>query len=224
MFKNKMNDVHRAREHGREMLKTSTGDLPASGKKQDLRARLLAAAKEIIRTKGLSALKARDVAVAAGTALGSLYTVFSDLDDLVLAINLDSFKALDEVMENKLGGETDPARQLALLIDGYLDFARSEPLLWRAMFDHQLPPDVEVPVSHYDALAHLMGRIAGPVGALNPVLDETARMTRARTLFSAFHGIILLSLDQRFTGLSSDSLESELKTMLAMLLRGAKTE
>jgi AcrR family transcriptional regulator len=192
-------------------------------KKQDLRGRVVAAARAEIAEKGLAVIKARDVADRAKSALGGIYTVFADLDAIVLAVNQDSLDALDQIMTEAVAGVDDPAQKLAKLIEAYLSFARAEPFLWRAMFEHRLPEGVAYPVSHYEALARLMAHIAEPLRDLRLGESEAQRFTRARTLFSAFHGIIWMSLDDRFTGLSSEELESELQMMLEQLLRGART-
>jgi AcrR family transcriptional regulator len=189
-------------------------------KKPDLRERLLGAAQGLIAERGLAGLKARDVAERARSALGGLYTVFPDLNGLVLAVNLLSFQRLDAVMTQAVAGADHPEAKLLALVEAYLDFARTEPNLWRAMFDHRLPEAQEIPPEHYDALMRLMQHIVAPLQDLQPDKDESNRMIHARTLFSAFHGIIAMSLDHRFTGVTSDALESELKDLLHQLVRG----
>ena len=189
-------------------------------KKQDLRARLLRAARGIIAERGLAGLKARDVAVEAGSALGGLYTVFTDLDGLVLAVNYESFQRLDEVMAAAVAGVQGAEAQMLRLIEAYLDFARAEPFLWRAMFEHRLSEGQWFPIEHYEALQRLMQHIVAPLRVLQPLEDEATRLIRARTLFSAFHGVIAMSLDHRFTGVTSEALEGELRVLLAQLVRG----
>jgi hypothetical protein len=68
----------------------------------------------------------------------------------------------------------------------------------------------------------LIEHIAIPLQQLQPSVDEVARLIRARTMFSAFHGVIAMSLDHRFTGVTSEALEGELKALLAQLVRGIK--
>ena len=189
-------------------------------KKQNLRERVLTAARAQIAEKGLKALKAREVAEAANSALGGIYTVFPDLDAIVLEVNQQSFEMLDAIMAEAVSSLSDPAARLERLIDCYLGFARAEPNLWRAMFEHRLPERRDYPVSHYEALQRLMQHIVGPLRELQPAEHEEARLIRARTLFSAFHGVISMSLDHWFTGVGSEALEGELKALLQQLVRG----
>ena len=56
-------------------------------RRAQLRDRLIDIAQEAIAARGLAGLKARDLAAAAGCALGAIYTAFDDLDELILRVN-----------------------------------------------------------------------------------------------------------------------------------------
>lgn len=193
---------------------------PRRDKKLELRVKLLGVAREMIAAGGVGELSTRKVAEAAGTALGSLYTVFADVHALVFAVNLESFRKLDAIMRDAAAGAVGAEAKLAALVWAYLGFAREEPNLWRAMFDHQLPEGHGVPAENLEALSVLMMHIAEPLREVSPELKGAARMIRARTLFSAFHGVIAMSLDQRMTGLTGDELEGELQALLGVMFRG----
>jgi AcrR family transcriptional regulator len=189
-------------------------------RKQELRAKLVAVARALIAEKGLGALSARKVADGAGVALGSLYTVFADLDALVFAVNLESFQTLDGVMAKAAAGADTAEAKLAGLVWAYLGFARAEPFLWRAMFEQPLPAGGTVPEENRDALVRLMMHIAEPLRVVSPMLNDEGRVQRARTLFAAFHGVIAMSLNQRQTGLQAGELEQELQALLDVMFRG----
>jgi len=193
-------------------------------KKRDLQERLLKAARQIISQRGLSGLKARDVAEAAGSALGGLYTVFPDLDGLVMAVNHGTFEDLNARMEQASEGVSSPEMCLQRLTAAYLAFARAEPMLWRAMFEHRLPEGKTFPPEHYQSLNRLMAHIVGPLKALQPLAPEDALFIRARTLFSAFHGVISMSLDRWFTGVTGENLDGELSALLRQLVEGMRQE
>src|SRR5919199_4301283 len=73
-----------------------------------LREALLAAAEAMIRMQGLGGLKARELAQAAGCAVGAIYNVFPDLDSLVLAVNAGTLDRIDAAIE-RAGREGDRA-------------------------------------------------------------------------------------------------------------------
>lgn len=192
-------------------------------KRENLKARLIDAARQRIVDNGLASLRARDVTQDAGCALGGLYTAFRDLDDLVVHVNASTLGMLEGDLVEELAGDPDPARQLAILAQGYLRFALRNRNLWSTLFEHKLPEGVEAPAWHLDKHMFLIQFIARPLATLNPGLAEEDLRIRALTLFSAVHGIISISLEGRFVGLPRGRLESELDDFVALLAAGSTT-
>lgn len=190
-------------------------------KREDLKARLIEAARQRIDENGFANLRARDVTQDAGCALGGLYTAFRDLDDLVLHVNSSTLGMLEAELIEELSGEPDPAAQLRILAHGYLRFALGHRNLWAALFEHRLPEGAEAPAWHLDKHMFLIQFIARPLAALNPDLAEEDLHIRALTLFSAVHGIISISLEGRFVGLPRGRLESELDDFVSLLAAGS---
>lgn len=190
-------------------------------KREDLKARLIEAARNRIIENGLANLRARDVTQDAGCALGGLYTAFRDLDELVLHVNSSTLGMLEQNLVAELAGESDPAKQLRILAHGYLEFALANRNLWAALFDHKLPEGTDAPDWHLAKHMFLIQFIARPLAMLNPDMAEDDRRVRALTLFSAVHGIISISLEARFVGIPSDRLERELDEFVSLLAAGA---
>ena len=191
-------------------------------KRDALRGKLIELAQMRIRRDGLAELRARDLAQEAGCALGSLYNMFEDMDALVLAVNAQTLEAIDVVMVEAVAKVTETAAKLQALGQAYLAFAREEPLLWRALFEHHLPIGRDIPDWYAELLTRLMSRIAEPLALLQPDFTAEVLAIRSRTLFAAVHGVISISLDNRFVGLAPDSLESELQRFIQLMLEGAK--
>ena len=190
-------------------------------KREDLKARLVEAARNRIAEHGLAGLRARDVTRDAGCALGGLYTAFRDLDELVLHVNAETLGLLEQDLVDELAGAPDPARQLRILAHGYLRFALGHRNLWAALFEHRLPDGIEAPAWHLDKHMFLIQFIARPLAALNPGMAEDDLRIRALTLFSAVHGIISISLEGRFVGIPRGRLESELDDFVSILAAGS---
>ena len=191
-------------------------------KREDLKARLVEAARARIAEAGLANLRARDVTQDAGCALGGLYTAFKDLDDLVLHVNSATLGMLEADLVRALHGVHDPAEQLRILAHGYLTFALGHRNLWAALFDHRLPDGVDAPDWHLEKHMFLIQFIARPLALLNPDMSEEDLRIRALTLFSAVHGIISISLEARFVGIPAGRLESELDQFVSLLAAGAR--
>lgn len=190
-------------------------------KREDLKLRLIEAARIRIAADGLSSLRARDVTQDAGCALGGLYTVFADLDELVIHVNSETLKALEASLALAEVKDRTPTDRLRNLGRGYLRFAVTNRNLWKALFDHRPPDERPTPEWHLQEHMFLMGIIAEPLADLQPAMSEAARAIRARTLFGAVHGVVSISLEGRFVGLPIESLERELDEFILTVATGA---
>lgn len=193
-----------------------------------LRESLITIGQSTIAAHGLGGLKARDIAHAAGCALGAIYLVFPDLDALILAVNDRTLAAIDAAICASLDCETaaassaDPGRQLVLLSCAYLDYALAHPRLWAALFNHTLPPGQSVPDDYRAHQAHLFSYVEAPLAALCPNLDVAARTQAARTLFSAVHGIVSLGLDQKLSPIPVEELRNQLAAFVQLTATGLR--
>jgi AcrR family transcriptional regulator len=193
-------------------------------KREDLRARLIEAATARIIAGGLTSLRARDVTSDAGCALGALYNVFADLDDLVMHVNSATLKQLDTAIGVAISGVDDPGEVLKVLALGYLAFARENRALWRALFEHHLPDDAEQP--HWQLAEHeaLIEHIVEPLAKLQPALNDKELRIRSRSLFAAVHGIISISLEGRFVGIAETALATELSRFVEIMIAGLRED
>jgi AcrR family transcriptional regulator len=189
-------------------------------RRADLRGRLIEAAEERIVRDGVAALRARDLAGDAGCALGAIYTVFADLDDLVIAVNSRTLARLDDALGEAMAGASDPVRVLTGLATAYLDFALGHRKLWMALFEHRMPEGRPVPQWHLDEHTRLIGHIARPLGRLLAGQGEMVVLSLARALFSAVHGIVLLGLEDRFIAVPTGAIRSQIEIVVGAVLRG----
>ncbi|MEM0938107.1 MAG: WHG domain-containing protein [Pseudomonadota bacterium] len=186
-----------------------------------MRERLVEAAWARIARSGLHGLTAREIAADASCAVGSIYTVFEDLDELAIHANLKSLELLGGALVSASAGTsgTEALRSLAL---AYARFAVEHRLLWDALFDLRLaqptPPEF---VEANSGLLGLIGRALREIPVVAPPDDLAAR---SRTYFAAVHGIVFISLQGRFVGHPPDNLASEVDAFVALLARGLESE
>jgi AcrR family transcriptional regulator len=185
---------------------------------QDLRAELLAAAERQIETRGLAHLRARDLANQAGCSLGAIYNVFTDLDELILAVNANTLRALDREMTGIEDG--DPFQQLTALANAYLTYADRNRLRWEALFSHRMPAETVVPQWFQDVQNAAFSRIEGPLALLRPDLPEAARGLLGRSIFAAVHGMVALGLDRRVAPMDLPVLRSQIALVVGAIVRG----
>ena len=193
-------------------------------KREILKENILNAAEKRMETQGLVALRARDVTKDAGCALGSLYNAFEDLDLLILAVNSRTIARLHASLKAASATQEDPKDKLLALALAYLDFGTENPNLWAALFDHRMQPGVSVPQWHLEEHVALIAEIIGPLSELSPDLDDDTLASRARTVFSAVHGIVKLSLEGRFVALDPDEVRVELSEFVSQYLWGYQSE
>jgi len=183
-----------------------------------LRDRLIEAAEAQIDAGGLRSLRARDLAAEAGCAVGSIYSVFGDLPDLVLAVNARTFGALgDAVSASVAGGPSDPLARLIAMARAYHSFAASHRPRWRALFEIDRPPGDAAPDWYLAQMEGLLALNDGAVAALMPELDAGQRRDMVRTLFSAVHGIVWLGLDDASVGVPEDRIDDAIAALLTRI-------
>lgn len=192
-------------------------------KREDLKARLLEAARNRIQREGLTNLRARDVTQDAGCALGGLYSAYADLNDLIIHVNSTTLKALEQSLALAEVKDKPPTDRLRNLAQGYLKFAIANRNLWKALFEYYPPEGAPSPQWHLDEHLFLLSVIAEPLEELQPEMSAEDRAVRARTLFGAVHGIISITLEARFVGLPPERLERELDDIIIMIAVGAAT-
>jgi AcrR family transcriptional regulator len=209
-------------ELGDGQLNEKTTEAGADRRTQ-LRERLIEAAQEAIASQGLAGLKARDLATAAGCALGAIYTAFDDLDELILSVNARTLARLETALDLALG-DAEAEQALQVMARTYLNFARAEEPSWRALFQHRLPPGVAPPQWYVDARNRLFNRLDAPLSRLLPGAGHVARAAFARTLFSAVHGVVALGLEEKIADTPPKLLDDQLEMLVRIIADGLMME
>src|ERR1043166_9714145 len=111
----------------------------AAVRRRKLKDALIDAAERTIESEGLRGLKARELAAEVGCAVGAIYNVVSDLDDLVYAVNARTLEQLEKTLTPAGKGPPDAVKALTHLALAYTNFAATHTPRWRALFDHRLP-------------------------------------------------------------------------------------
>lgn len=106
--------------------------------KEDLRERIIEAARDIVGEQGLDALSMRALAVRIGHSPGTIYHYFRDKDELLGSVMAEGFKRLGESMQReveKVGPSAPPLEQYEATGRGYARFALENTGYFRAMFE-----------------------------------------------------------------------------------------
>jgi AcrR family transcriptional regulator len=187
-----------------------------------LRERLIDTAEAAIAAGGLGEVKARALAQQAGCAVGAIYTVFGDIDELILHVSARTLTDLDLHLQEAVSRHprARPEALLIVLAEAYLDYAIANRRRWDALFGHRMATQRPAPKWFANLQANLFARVEGPVSALWPALSKTGRTLLARTVFSAVHGAVALGLDQRVAAIDSKGLRAQLRLLVTILAAG----
>jgi AcrR family transcriptional regulator len=188
-------------------------------KREALKQRLIEIAGKRIVEGGLAGLRARDVAADAGSAVGGIYTVFADLDDLILHVNARTLESLGRALAEAVGDRRG-ADALKALAREYFRFAREHQNLWAALWDDRVAQGRALPDWLLDRQTALLDYLVAALAAVQPGLSEETLRIRARTYYAAVHGVVTMSLQRRFLALPDDRLEPELDSFVNVVVAG----
>jgi AcrR family transcriptional regulator len=100
----------------------------------DLRAALIAAARQILEEDGFTALSLRGAARVAGVSQTAPYHHFADKDALLASVATQGFEELARTMEARMRRTRGCIARLRAAGVGYVSFAVANPALFRLMF------------------------------------------------------------------------------------------
>jgi AcrR family transcriptional regulator len=163
----------------------------------------LSAAELLIVKEGIGAFSMRKVAKAIGYTVGNLYLLFANQDDLLAAINERTADAIHAFLQDACEPHADPRERLRAMGAAYIDFAQRHPHRFRLMFEHQLPADMQPRPATDMRLKRLFDLVEHNLRPLVPGLAPDALRAAAATLWSAVHGVCVLSVSGKlkWTGL-----------------------
>jgi AcrR family transcriptional regulator len=184
---------------------------------------LIEAAELRIARDGMAGLRARDLAGDIGVALGALYNLVADMDELVLRVISRTLSRLDAALAAEDAAARTPEEAIDRLITiarRYHAFAAGNQHLWRLMFEYRLASDGPLPAWAVADQMRLFGHILAPLLILMPTAGTEQRTLTARTLFAAVHGLVAIGLDEKLVAVPLNVLDRQ----LAWLVRAACAE
>jgi len=194
--------------------------MDTASRREQLKDALVAAAARTIAKEGVGGLKARALADEVGCAVGAIYNVVADLDELTLLANSQTLTALEKVLTAAAGPGRGPdwaISQLVKLALAYLEFAASHRKQWQALFDHRLAAGHSPPDWYQRDLERLFGLVERSIAELQPDTNAERRKLLARSLFSAAHGLVALGLEEKLAFIPLPALREQVTTIVTAL-------
>ena len=187
-----------------------------------LRDDLISTAENIVREQGVVALTARTLAHEAKCAVGSIYNVFGDLDDLIIGINMRTMARLVSDLGGVRKAGTAPEDQLMALAFGYIRFIMSEQNLWSALMQHHPTDGRELPDRYLGEMNGLFAEIEASIAPLFKEHDHEEHIRAARILWSNLHGLCSLAISDKLDLVAGDNVETLAEDMIFTYLAGIK--
>lgn len=191
---------------------------------QQLRELILDAAQEIIDASGLAGLSAREIARRIGYSPGTIYNIFTNLDDVVLHVEARVLDALDKRLSDIPKDDGDASRRVVQIAHAYLAFTQEKPRLWNLLFEHHLPAGTELPAWYQQKLEGLMAHVERALGAHFAPGQEAARQRAARVLWAGVHGITSLSTADKLSVVTTETAGRLIDDLVGTYLRGLRTQ
>lgn len=160
----------------------------------NLREALIEAALELIAAKGAAGFTFAEAARSAGVSPGAPYRHFRDRDALIADVARRGFQQFAEDLAHAWkNGVPDPHTALQNLGRAYLAFARDEPAYYAAMFEAQVPPDMDRELAQASDKAFAVLRQAAEALIANlPARQRPPAMMVSLHIWSLAHGIASL--------------------------------
>ena len=177
------------------------------------------AGRNILETKGFSGLSARKVAGEIGYTAGTLYNVFDNFTDLICHINSKTLEDLKIHLEKNLNPSLSSMDALNQLGQSYVEFARDNTHLWRALFEFPHPEDYLLPQWYSDIVQKVFEL---PVRIIAPMFNGNLKRAEyeARVIWGGVHGICILGVTDRLGLGSEELLRSKVNSLITNYMKG----
>lgn len=190
---------------------------------RDLRSVLLDHAVDLTRASGPDSVSLREVQRRAGVSPAAAYRHYRDRDALLVAVGRRASAALADHISGAQHGVDDPVARLRAGCRGYVDFAVTEPGLFRAvLLTHENPADLVAPQEEsigfegegpFQQLRTGLAEAAAALGGEVPDGSDTA-------VWAACHGLAVLLLDGPLRHLDPVGREAVTERLLDVVVAG----
>jgi AcrR family transcriptional regulator len=197
----KLNIVHN--HHKRERERCSRGKMNVVQKnskkssvridRDTLRERALAAARRILQEEGLKGLNARRLATEIGVAVGTLYNLFENFEEIILRLNLETLQEMEAHFVAQPALPKDPVAAMLGIAREYLAFTDRNRNRWAATLEFKSAAPHGFTDEFPATVSRLVAEVERAMAPLFPPGSESERRLAAAVLWTSMEGISTLS-------------------------------
>jgi len=186
--------------------------------REEIKQMVLAAAEDIVLEQGFAALKVRKVASDIGYTVGSIYMVFSSMDDLIMHIKVRTWQSMMQHLEAHRQ-VTESIEDIDLMALAYLDFAIDKQGLWCMLFEHRLPSGSVLPDWYLQENERVFEYVYGLFCQLQSTHSDEQLRQAAQTLIRGMQGVCMQLLTEQLQ-LNIDAAKAEMLLLVDCFMRG----
>ncbi len=189
--------------------------------RDELKALILECARGIAEEEGLRGLTARRIAAKISYAPGTIYNVFSNLDDLILQLRGETLDTLYDYLSTR-AVDGEPEAILIGIAHNYITFVSEHANLWGIMFEHKLPDEQSVPEWYHEKSLRLLGLAENAIAFFFAPGQEEDRLHHAQILWAALHGICSVQIAGKLV--KKESAELMVQSLITKYVAGLRYE
>ena len=187
--------------------------------REELREMAISAAESIVAADGLAALSARKVTKHMGYSVGTLYLVFKNLDELILAVNGRTLDQIFARLMDSVEGLDDGRDQIMAFATAYLRYGVEHVGRWTALYDHRYAA-AEVPEWYLRKVTLYFEPIENALTKVAPHRSRLDIAQGARAIWGGVHGICMLALTDKLAVVNVDSVQALVSALVSPFLQG----
>ena len=162
--------------------------------REEVRASILEAAKDVVLKEGWQALSIRKIAEAIDYSVPVIYDHFINKEALLLEFVKQGFGLLNKKLERSKNSVDDPEMQIRAIGNAYMKFAHDHKEYYRLMFGLGIPSCEAV--KEIRELNSFMQIVIEPISALIKLnrLKEMDENIKFKSFWSSLHGLISIDI------------------------------
>lgn len=186
---------------------------------EELRQLILDASRNIIEQHGIAGLSAREIARAIGYSPGTIYNTFSNLDDVLVNVQVQLLERVHEDLKNVQAND-DVLSYIEALTQAYVRFAIDNRRLWNLLFAHTLPVSMAAPVALQDHVDAMVDLVNSAFSQIDPTETREKVAMKARALCAGVHGVTAIAVTDKGRHVTAATAQQYAAELVQTFMRG----
>lgn len=152
--------------------------------------------EQLLAEQRMGEISVRQIAAKMGYTVGTLYTLYTNLNDLMMHVYARTLDRLFEDCQDRIRQLDDPTDRIRACGRAYMELANAQPNAWEMLFSRNLKKEEEHEWIEAK-IGRLFAMLNGLLDELRPNKSKVEIERAAKLLWGSVHGITVLSLQDR---------------------------